>query len=716
MMRLSFAQLMQRRFALPQIRAWLILTLVLLWGGGVLVNYYAGGARQLVDGRFAFPRLYGDRSLPYFGEAVVRAGSGVLGASFLLISAMFVGIGIAHAFQWRFTGRSEQLPVVAALGIGTFAYHGLALASLGLYRSEALRVCAVVPVVVGIGWWFIRSSRPIQPQLLQPKLHLPPDWIWLVCTLLAVGCAFIAALAPESSFDALWYHLAYPQRYLQHGRLVDVPTDYVSLYPMTWELWFGYGLAIGGQPAATLLHFACMPLLALLVYELSTRFTSNPHPFLATALFATIPTVMWEASTAYIDLALALHVTVAIYAVLRFLDAEEPQWLVIGALNLGLALATKHLALIVWGLICSLLVIELWFKHRSIWLSLRPALILGALALLFPLPWYARSWWATGNPVFPELYHLFGAPAHRWDEVTNQGLGRFLDHFGRSRTLWNLITLPWHLTIHAASYDGTLGPVFLIVLPLVAFKRLQRELRWMLIFVVCFVAFWASPLSSFQMRFLVPVMPILAVLAAVAVRWFGELLWLYGGRRAQTLGASVLLVLLVLNLPLFTSLHERDHARNTDWLNSTLHGLPLGVVIGAEGSEQYLTRTVTSYGVWNYANATVPDDAYILTWSGGEEFYTRHQRVWANATSIRALAWATSEHQDQALETLYDSGITHLIIDRRPRSAADEWGLFALTHPAVRRQWYDLLYEDAHFGLYRVRREALRAKFDGGLP
>jgi hypothetical protein len=38
---------------------------------------------------------------------------------------------------------------------------------------------------------------------------------------------------------------------------------------------------------------------------------------------------------------------------------------------------------------------------------------MAGLGILPALPWYARAFMATGNPVFPELYGIFGAPAER---------------------------------------------------------------------------------------------------------------------------------------------------------------------------------------------------------------------------------------------------------------------------------------------------------------
>ncbi|NIV28439.1 MAG: hypothetical protein GWN58_02655, partial [Anaerolineae bacterium] len=53
---------------------------------------------------------------------------------------------------------------------------------------------------------------------------------------------------------------------------MDPIAEYISLYPMTWELIFGAGLALGGPTAAKLLHFACLPLVGLLTYQMIRRF------------------------------------------------------------------------------------------------------------------------------------------------------------------------------------------------------------------------------------------------------------------------------------------------------------------------------------------------------------------------------------------------------------------------------------------------------------
>ncbi len=691
----------------------LVLALAFAWGALVLANYYLQLWQTLLQGDLKRPRFYGDPSLPYIGEAFYRTILGVTSASILVMSAVMLGLFLTRSLCWRFASYREAVPVVASLGIGCFAYTGLALTAVERYQVGILRLVAAVPLIAGLLWWLGAGAEWPRLPALRSQSSSRSRRLWVGPTALGISSAFLAALAPEREYDALWYHLAYPQRYLQQGRLVDLPTDYVSLYPMTWELWFGFGLALGGQTAATLLHFACLPLTALLTYELTRRFVPGASAWLAVALFATVPTVIWEASTAYVDLALGLHVTLVMYSLLRFLQGKQRQWLMIAAFNLGMALATKHLALVVLGLASTGLVIGLWQTERRVLAALRPALALVSLSLIVPLPWYVRSWMASGNPVFPELYSIFGAPPQRWDTVTAQGLQRFLDQFGPQAPVLNPLTLPWHMTMHAERYHGTLGPLFLWLLPLLALRRWHGALPWLAAFVVGFVVVWASPLASFQMRFLVPISPLLAVLSAAAFGRLAAITRYVASSAGTTILSCMTALLLILNLPPFTALHERDRIGDQGWINSTLHGLPISVVIGAESKEQYLTRTVSSYGVWSFANKTLPSNARVLTWSGGDEFYTKHERVWANATALRTVAWATPAQAQSALQGLWQLGITHLIVDQRPPGAGDDWNYFALTSPEARAHWYEQLYTDRFYTLYRVRWEELTPQIEG---
>ena len=248
-----------------------------------------------------------DLALPYLHAALKRESAGIGATLLLLAAAVALGLGISRALGWQYAGWRERLPFGGALGIGAFGTLGLLLAQVGLYRPYVLQTIAALVLLVAL---FMLTPSVLRQVRSGRQLSLPPmppntTVLWITCAGLALFCAGVAALAPETQYDALWYHLTYPQRYLQAGYLVDVPADFVSLYPMTTELWYGYGLALGGATAAILLHFGYLLLAAMLTYEFTRRYAPGAAPWLAVALLFTIPTIIWLGSTADTDLAIS---------------------------------------------------------------------------------------------------------------------------------------------------------------------------------------------------------------------------------------------------------------------------------------------------------------------------------------------------------------------------------------------------------------------------
>ena len=650
-----------------------------------------------------------DMTLPYLPPALARELAGIGAALLLLPAALALGLGISRVLGWQYAGWRERLPFAGALGIAAFGSLGLLLALFGLYRPFVLQALAVLVVLAAL---FMLASRALRGmrgdrRLSVPRIPRNTTLLWIACAGLAIFCAGVAALAPETQYDALWYHLTYPQRYLQAGYLVDVPADFVSLYPMTTELWYGYGLALGGATAAILLHLGYLPLAAVLTYELARRYTPGAAPWLAVALLLTMPTMIWLGSTANTDLAIMLFVALSVYALLRYVDTRRRQWLLLAALNLGFALSTKHLALFALALFCPGLLLALRSRGAAWRQAFLAALALGSLSLLVALPWYLRSTLATGNPVFETMYTVFGAPPERWNALAQARQQGFLHQFGRPRTLANLLLLPWDMTIHAARYGGTLGPLFLILLPLLVLRRLRGVWPWLAALVALWLLLWFLPVTSLEVRQLLPIAPVLAVLAAFAFVRVAGLARLVAGRAAPALLAGGLTVLMVLNLPPFTPLHEVDRVNWNGWLSSVLYRLPWSVVAGGQSVDDYLTREIRSYPVWQYAAAHLPPDARVMTWSGGDEFYTHHDRLWANSAPAIATAKAPPGAEAQALAGLRALGITHLIVGRRPPEEPYPGDAYALTSPLARSQWYEELYSDYWYVLYRIQWEAL---------
>ncbi len=669
---------------------------------GLPIPAWAAAGLAVPGTMAAFALLF----LPDGSAALRRAGLAVLGAGIPLLAGWLVGWAALARWRIPWLDSVERRLFELLLGCGFLSLGLLALAYAGGYTGPGVRFLTGGLAVLAAG--FI-TARLAWSGIFRGTIRLPDmtggeTW-WLAATVAAFTIAVLSALAPETEFDALWYHLWLPKIWLQAGRPVDVVSEYISLYPLNWELLYGAALAWGGAVAARLMNLAALGLLVLLTFRLARQMFPSASPWLAVALLLTAPTFLWEAATAYNDLALALYCLLSVTALVRHLQYRSTGWLVLSALSLGMALAVKHLGLFFLVLLAPGLFVLVWRREGRIRPALRSAALLVTVSLLVPLPWYFRSTAASGNPFFPELFGLFGAfPPARWDALAESRLALFKTHFGNPRTFLHLLSLPWNMTVHSWRFGGTLGALFLLFIPgLLLASRRNGAVHAFSILAAGYLLLWASPLSSFQLRFLVPLVPILAVLAAEGFSRLREQLERGFGRAAGVILQACIVLLMLLNLPPWTVLQESGRQGWTGWLTHVIRQVPVRVVLGAETEPSYLSRQVPSYQAWQYINAQTPADAFVLSFMEGDQYYSERQRISANAVLARPAVWAAPAGQEQsARSALQRLGITYLLYDKRLLDTP-EVSQLAITRPEFIRACLSLEFEDRFSRLYRFK-------------
>jgi len=679
----------------PRVRSAAAVTVWVAWTAVVVTHYFTVPADRfhLFEGPIGFPQ--------FWREAAVRGALAIAAAGAITLAAWSVGQRLSQWFlNGLFADPREALVFQLAIGFASLSYTFFALAYVGLYRR---------PVVGGIVILLAASGCVSAPRALKEivrSFRVPRrDVAFVLCAGAAVVCGLIAAVAPETEYDALWYHLYLPARWLAVGRPVDLIEEYISLYPLAWEMLYGAAMALGGAVAAKALHFLCLPLVAMTASMLTTRLFPRANPWVAVALVVTAPTVLWESTTAYIDLALAWYVASAVYALLQYEMLRDRRWLIVGAMVMGTALGIKHLGLVALAITSIVLAVG----ERRVATgrdAARTVAVFVAVALAIASPWYVRAYAASGNPVFPEMYSVFGArPETRWSSDAERSLRRFKDHFGRSRTAPHLATLPWDVTMHGASYGGTFGPLFLILVPAAAsWHRRNRVAAGWVLFAgsAAYIAVWASPVSSFQLRFLVPVVPLLAAIAAQGAMRIGaaaDATLRHGGAATK----AILVVLLLTNLPPAIESHERDRVGWSGWLTHVIRGLPLGVVAGVEREHDYLARVVPSYRAWHFIDTMLPASTRVLSFSGGDNLYSDRSRIPSDAIVAHAAVWGAEAGEERAaVRGLIDLGVTHVLFDKRQFEIGSVRTI-AIGTEEMRRCCLAIVYEDQRFALYEVR-------------
>jgi hypothetical protein len=630
-----------------QVRWSLVVAGVLLWLVAVLPAYYVVHKPLVAAPASAVPTIS-----PSFSNVASTIMSEIADLSLLILTVIVAagwGSRLGRRLGLDFDSGLERWTLSAMLGLGALGtlVFGLAVAG-GLVRwiAYALLLVLGLAAVSEIGkllGWLATGFRRLRPTGV--------PWLWLYTALICL-LTLGAALLPPTAWDALVYHLQGPRLYVESHRLLGVPENLYLNWPGQVEMLFTWGLLLKGDTLAKLFHWVFWPLIAALLYALARRAIGARAGQWAIAFWASVPFAAELAGVAYVDLGLAAFVLAGIYAFLRWTESHSSSWLSLSGLFIGLAMATKYTAA-TWLALLILLFAYHALKHgaRSFGWIVTHALGLAIVAVLPLVPWLAKNWLVTGNPVYP---FLFGGT--EWNSTRQAflvGSGG-----GYSRNLLDYVALPWLATVvgttGTAAFDATTGPLLLCLVPLVVlFRERPRPVNYGLALAVGQLAIFAVTIYGqvylVEARLLLPVFPFLCLAATfVLVRmpdWDRKALhisWVVGW-----------VVVLVLAVNLVTE------------AGSFLASQPLAPLLGLESREGYLQRRLGAYfEVMRYANERLPPDSKIFYLWEPRSYYGL-QSSWADAT-LDNLAQLRLAHSDvtAALGELRANGFTHLLLYR----------------------------------------------------
>ena len=493
-------------------------------------------------------------------------------------------------------------------------------------------------------------------------------------------------------WDALAYHLADPKLFLIQHRIVSLPTEHHSNFPFTLEMLFTVGLLYNGYALANLFHW----LMAALIVAGLVGFCGRVlHPLvgcLASVAFVTTPIVLWEASTAYIDIGLALYSLLSACALVSALQQHDktPQirltsnrWLVLAGTMMGFALGIKYLALVPFGLFGALLMAQR--------VCLRNVVLYAGVALAIGSPWYVRNLVVLHNPVYPFLYKVFPRSKY-WNAPRAAAYQREQDKFGtkpvskdaRSKLL-NLMSVPWHVL--AQSRDGILycnpgeytftalygGLYAALILPLAFLRHIPRVIRWLLWLALVQITAWFF-LSQVG-RYLIQIMPLLAIVGAyTAYRWsyldgepgsnrIGVTAWLrLPGLLAIAciFGQAVYVLLSVCTLPLNASGREQMALQQLGQMPSSVSVPTLLAYLGQPGAwEEDLSRRFDAYSLMQWINKNTPKDAGIALYEETRGFYLNRPYLWANQQHSSYIPYETLRDGTDLTRWMQQHGIRY---------------------------------------------------------
>lgn len=603
--------------------------------------------------------------------------------------------------QSKEPGGVERTVFSIALALGLFSHLTLGLALVGALYPEVIVAIFVVASIA--------ARRQIVGTLLA-LYRLPGTFVshlgqlddqWAVLPLITVLAGWfildlVQCVAPEIQYDALNYHLALPKIFIEQHRFVVTPYNMQSWFYFGTEMDYLLAMLIGGQVAAKLVNLTFGILAALAIYSTGRRFFSPRAALVGTALFATAPLVAWETSTTYIDVAQSCYCFLAATSVYRWLVERRISWLVVAGLVSGFAISAKVNSIFLVATITALVTV-VWIVRPG-WSGGRTRLTsisCGAVLVASSAPWPLLRFIQTGNPVFPFYNGVFRSPL--WAPV-NETFD--FAKFGTGTSPIHLLRMPWDVTFAAQAFGG--GPVGAVIgmgfvlLPLLALtKPVPRCVPFFLGILLAFGAAWAFSVQL--LRYLLPVLPFVCVLAGQSVAGISERIWPFPFNVGLRAAAGILPVgWMLLCLPLFASLYWNIPER-----------IPFAVAFGLESRSHYLSRVLPEYDAFQ---AMIRDGSsrdfrtLSLSVNGEDRLYGPGAVETMNSSLVQQLL-RTSDPAS-AVQLLRGSGITHLLIDRSGLPAS------LSTLPALDASYLqqnaEILYAHRNVEAYRLDPEQRR--------
>lgn len=561
----------------------------------------------------------------------------------LVVLAMCSGLKTGCWLGFHQLSAMERLVFATALGLGMISYSVTFLSIAGM-----LNVWSIGVVLLTWGAWsgdvfgeiiklfrgvFFGSGRPPQAALKAVQKMM----------ILAIFLfALLQALTPPWSYDALMYHLQGPQKFLAAGGFVPLPDIWQANGPLTVDMLYAIGLAFETDAFARLVHLSFGILFVAATYCLAKMISGPRKGWNVIILLMGIPILPIWFSLAYQDAGWALFELLSLYALLLWREKGEKKWVWVSGMMMGFAIGSKYLAL---GSVAVLGGYILWLRRKTGWEALKRVFLFGAVTAAVGAVWYLKNWFLLGNPVYPIR---FGGPGWGAERLYLYNQYHLLG-FGTGRSLLDYLLLPVHLYTQSERFSSFLGSIEIpgFLFPLTLFYPMVRDKKPLVVelSVLAFARFviWAA--GSQQVRFMLPLFPLLAVISA-------EVLFSISRRLRAPFG-SVVPDGLLSGLLLVTLVYQGIFFFQTR---------PLNVLVGRETKGKFLTRVGSNYASIRFLLENLAVSSRVLVIQDGRGYYCDARCLIDTDHSGWTLLTMRSPDLETLQRTLEQQGITHLLL------------------------------------------------------
>ncbi|MFW5774947.1 MAG: hypothetical protein ACOCW2_01540 [Chitinivibrionales bacterium] len=385
------------------------------------------------------------------------------------LSIVYIGSG---AFLLRLLrmdtlwNRATRGLVAFALGFGVVGNGIMILGFAGRLNTVSI---VMLLAIVSVPAFFMLTRLKLRPLISDVRVQISlyyrqAPFLSTLSGLLLIGY-WARSLLPPTGFDSLMYHLSTVKLYLQRGGFWDIYFNGQSDFPMFTQMHYAIGQALHNDIIAKGISFLVFAAAAALVVELTRTLTRDRKAHLLSLLiFMTLPVIIPNGSTCYVDISQALWTVLSIKLLIDMrTSGVGMNRLFVPAFIAGLSVQSKIFGIFTIPLLITALVV---IRKRDI-ASRRgfaELLLLAGIPLVMVLPWYAKSIVYNGSILLRAGDSLYSVGQQ--SSVVVHFLELAVDFVKRT------ITAPWHYSLFPSQHRmNTVGPLFLMVLPFMLFLR-----------------------------------------------------------------------------------------------------------------------------------------------------------------------------------------------------------------------------------------------------
>ena len=544
----------------------LLLPLLLLWLFVVVAFYYWGHQYAVI------PVVIG----------LIRVALQLLILGLIWLAAFGLGAWLSRLIRLEYKSAAETVLYSLALGAAVLSLIGLGLGIAGLISRGLFWLLILLAGALALLWIFRQRKREPFPAPAEDEPLQRLDTFFLLFIGLALFIGLQLALAPPIAWDGLSTHLVLTRQIVQNG--IIEPSQFTT-QPIAGHLLFVWGMALGGETLPQLLSFSQGIIMVAAVALFSRQHFGRRTAILAAAVLCSVEVFLITAAWPYLDVPVGMYGFLSVLALINWQlgrsnsDQSAPigqnprPWLILAAIFGVTAAHTKLNGLFVYPVLAAGVLLVLYWNRRA-W---RRILIDVAFALVFALL-LAFLWTAVEINLQPGG----GADVTQIATSTAEVAGEFVTSTSGLNKIREYLTVIWEMTIIGQQggerYDGTISPLFLILVPLLLILPRKPRVIYslMLAGAIEFLAWLVVPKGYYQSRHLILAYPIFSILAAYFISRLPE----FDHERFSISGFFRIVLVLVFALQLLFLL---------GWLRRYD---PTSYLVGVQNRDQYLSRNL----------------------------------------------------------------------------------------------------------------------------